>query len=336
MISKKLFDGKVCRRSAIITALGAPCFLAANANAKPFGFFGSNKDSFKDAFDACMGVPMAQFVNTKLRAFDKSEIDIRMAYPLVSDGRWPIIICSVDDNADPISYDLMVGTMAAKGYFVILVMPSDVTPPNSKASKITNNTRRAQQVRFTLDKIIEVTSILGDVQKRIDFDTIGIAGHGEGAWTALELIGWNRMLLPNSDLADGRIRGAYSLMPTPVSLDDENNTNQRRQIIYGRTMIAGDLDSFPDPPTGSGVIGLDLPSKSSGFGGLLGRIRGKKREDKKHDEPPQREILATACVAAGYFFDWSLKGKKDKFNEILSMNGKEIPSVGKKIRVVRA
>ncbi|MBN8646618.1 MAG: hypothetical protein J0L55_01595 [Caulobacterales bacterium] len=336
MISKKLFDGKVCRRSAIITALGAPCFLAANANAKPFGFFGSNKDSFKDAFDACMGVPMAQFVNTKLRAFDKSEIGIRMAYPLVSDGRWPIIICSVDDNADPISYDLMVGTMAAKGYFVILVMPSDVMPPNSKASKITNNTRRAQQVRFTLDKIIEVTSILGDVQKRIDFDTIGIAGHGEGAWTALELIGWNRMLLPNSDLADGRIRGAYSLMPTPVSSDDENNTNQRRQIIYGRTMIAGDLDSFPDPPTGSGVIGLDLPSKSSGFGGLLGRIRGKKREDKKHDEQPQREILATACVAAGYFFDWSLKGKKDKFNEILSMNGKEIPSVGKKIRVVRA
>jgi len=283
-----------------------------------------------------MGVPMAQFVNTKLRAFDKSEIGIRMAYPLVSDGRWPIIICSVDDNADPISYDLMVGTMAAKGYFVILVMPSDVMHPNSKASKITNNTRRAQQVRFTLDKIIEVTSILGDVQKRIDFDTIGIAGHGEGAWTALELIGWNRMLLPNSDLADGRIRGAYSLMPTPVSSDDENNTNQRRQIIYGRTMIAGDLDSFPDPPTGSGVIGLDLPSKSSGFGGLLGRIRGKKREDKKHDEQPQREILATACVAAGYFFDWSLKGKKDKFNEILSMNGKEIPSVGKKIRVVRA
>jgi hypothetical protein len=341
MFSKKLkSNGTCCRRAfsrGIISAAGL-CGLmsnAANANAlsKLGGLFSGSKDNFVNNYTTCLGVPSAKFGNMQLEAFDKTFIDIRYSHPLNSDGRWPIVICSVDEGADLVSYDLMVGALAARGYFVVLVMPSKIAPLNGIENKAHINSRRAQQVRFALDKIYDIAAKIGDDSRYIDFDNIGIAGHAEGAWTALELIGWSRGMYPSSDLADGRIKAAFSLMPTPggaVGMPRFNDGPSSR-VIYGRTLIAGNLDILPQPPSGSGVLGLELPSKSIGFGGLLGQLREKKR-----DEKPQREVLAAACAAGGMFFDWSLKGRKDRYTELLLLNGREIPQIGKKLELVRA
>lgn len=334
MISKLNFERLGISRRSLICGFGlmlGGCASDKNSALKPPPVFTSQGDSFSKSYNSCLGVPMANFYNYSLKAYDNAIIQIRSAYPIAPNGKLPIIACTVEEGTDPSSFDLMIGALAAKGFFVTLILPSKITPPKGIDPNIHKNTRRAQQIRFVLDKLKEITSLVNSERLNIDYDNIGIAGHGEAAWTALELIGWGRGLLPSSELADGRIKAAFALKPTPSSQQTKIQDRATSRVIYGRSMIAGDLDEIPPPPIGSGVLGLGLPNASIGFGGLLGRIK-----DVNKKEKPQREILAAACAAAGFFFEWSLKGKKERFNDLVALDGKEIPSIGKKLSFVRS
>lgn len=334
MISKIHFERLGISRRSLVCAIGlffGGCASSKDAATKPPPLFTNQGDSFSQSFNSCLGVPMANYYNYNLKAYDDAMVQIRVAYPIAPTGKLPIIACTVEEGTDPSSFDLMIGALASKGFFVTLILPSKITPPKGIDPNVHKNTRRAQQIRFVLDKMYEIVGFLQSERLNVDFENIGIAGHGEAAWTALELIGWGRGLLPSSELADGRIKAAFALKPSPSSLQTKIQDMATSRVIYGRTMIAGDLDDIPPPPIGSGVLGLGLPSASSGFGGLLGRIK-----DPHKKEKPQREILAAACAAAGFFFEWSLKGKKDRFNDLVALDGKEIPSIDKKLSFVRS
>ena len=321
-------------RRSLICGMGlffGGCATTKEKEPQPEAFFANNKDSFSDSFNSCLGVPMAHYFTHQIKAYDDAQIMLRIAYPLVPNGKLPVIACAVDEGSYPESFDLMIGALAAKGFFVMLILPSKVTPPKGIDPNIHKNTRRAQQIRFVLDKLPSIASVVQSERLNIDFENIGIAGHGEGAWTALELIGWARGLYPSNELADGRVKAAFALMPPPFSSQVKTQERVISKVIYGRAMLAGDMEELPQPPIGSGILGLGLPSTSSGFGGLLGRIK-----DPKKKEKPQKEILAAACAAAGFFFEWSLKGKKDRLNDLNALNGKEIPQIGKKLSFVRA
>ena len=194
--------------------------------------------------------------------------------------------------------------------------------PNTKLvrSDAIINTKRAQYIRYILDKLPNIINEYGVDKKMVDTDKIGIAGHGEGAWTALELIGIGRGLNSNSSNADGRISGSFALMPPPITGKQAQGAVSKDRI-FGHGMIAANLKELPEPPKGSGLLGLGLPTESRFFGGLLGR------KTNKQNSEPQREVLAAACAAGSMFFDWTLKGQKSKYEELVGLNGKKLPNV---------
>lgn len=326
MINKALIN----RRNILGACLGAPIIACAeNANALGLSgwFGGGNNKNFDTSYRDCLGVPLAVFKNVQIQSFDNSHIDVRIAAPAEApSARMPIIACCTDDAPGP-DYDIMTGSIAQKGYLILTLSYAGSNIANSDTY---TNTRRAQYLRFMLDRLPEILNAYGVDKRMVDRDKIGVAGHGEGAWTALELIGYGRGLKTNSSLADGRISSSFALMPTPYKDNAKSMPLMNNDRIYGQGIIAGDLTSMPPPPKGSGLLGLGLPTQSTAFGGLLGKRRGKK------SEPNQREILAAACAAANMFFDWTLKGQKDAYEQLVALDGKKLPNIPSSLTMVRA
>ncbi len=325
-------DGKVSRRCIFSMFAGFGLFGGcATDNSKKSPLIYTPRDTFEVNYETCLGVPLARFTNKSINSFDGSVIELRIAQPAIMAAKTPIIVGCIDDNAELVNYDLMIGALAAKGFLVIGMKPS--LGQKSKIFDLTEqlNIRRAQQLSYVLDHLAIVLDFLGSDIAMLNHANIGVAGHGAGAWTALQLVGWGRDLTPSNDLVDARIKAAFALMPTSINITSkDDDVLPSAKVIYGRTMIAGNLSDVPNPPTGSGVLGLGLPSKSIGFGGLLGI------KQSKNSEKPQREVLAASCTAAGFFFDWSLRGNKDAYNQLVALNGREIPQIGKKLTLVKA
>jgi hypothetical protein len=318
------------RRNILGACLGAP-ILACAQNANALGLsnlFGAGKNkNFDTSYHECLGVPLAVFKNVQIQSFDNSHIDVRIAAPAEAPtARMPIIACCTDDAPGP-DYDLMTGSIAQKGYLILTVSYASAKINNSDAF---SNSRRAQYLRFMLDRLPEILNAYGVDKRMVDRDKIGVAGHGEGAWTALELIGYGRGLRSNSTIADGRISSSFALMPTPFKDSSKSAPIMNNDRIYGQGIIAGDLSSLPPPPKGSGLLGLGLPTQSPAFGGLLGKKRN------KNSEPNQREILAAACAAANMFFDWTLKGQKEAYEQLIALDGKKLPNISTSLTMVKA
>ncbi len=290
------------------------------------------KDSFDSDFKTCLGVPLARFTNKNVNSFDGSIIQLRIAQPALISPKTPVIVGCIDDGGDLLDYDLMIGALAAKGFLVIGIKPSMGQKSKLFEASEQLNIRRAQQLSYVLDHLDSVLDFLGSDIGLLNLTNIGVAGHGAGAWTALQLVGWGRDLTPSNDLVDARIKAAFALMPTSINIiSKDDDILPSAKIVYGRTMIAGNLSDIPNPPPGSGVLGLGLPSLSIGFGGLLGV-----KQSGKNNEKPQREVLAASCTAAGFFFDWTLRGNKDAYSQLAALNGREIPQIGKKLTLVKA
>lgn len=321
-------------RRSIFGALAALGFSGgcASGGAKTAPLISAKNDEFDSHFKTCLGVPLARFTNKSINSYDGSLIELRIAQPAILSPKTPIIAGCTDDGSDLANYDLMIGALAAKGYLVIGIKPSLGAKPKSFSNSAQLSIRRAQQLSYVLDHLDSVLQFMGSDIALLNHANIGVAGHGAGAWTALQLVGWGRNFMPSNDLVDARIKAAFALMPTSTNIDEsDEEVLPSAKVIYGRTMIAGNLSNIPNPPQGSGVLGLGLPAQSIGFGGLLGA-----KSSGKNSEKPQREVLAASCAAAGLFFDWTLRGNKDAYAQLAALNGREIPQIGKKMTLVKA
>ena len=317
------------RRGLLGGCIATPLLLsAASAHAFELGdvFKKGNNVSFDETYNNCLGVPLAVYRTVSIESFDGSHIDVRIAAPAeVPSTRMPIIAVCTDDNPGP-DYDLMTGSIAQRGY---LILTLSYTTAKLASEPSVLSTRRAQYLRFMLDKLPDILNQYGVDKKMVDREKIGVAGYGEGAWTALELVGYNRSLGSSSAQADGRVTSSFALMPTPNPL-----INHTRQIndnqVFGKAIVAGDLSQLPPPPLGSGLMGLGLPVAGSTFGGLLGK------RQITSNTPNQREILAVACAAANMFFDWTLKGQKTAYESLTALDGKKLPNIPRSLTFVQA
>lgn len=338
MAVRRSFDFSNLNRRSLIAALGGATFLSGcainkiipkkvvdpilDASNQVLGT--GNKDPFLEYFNMAMSAPLAVYKNVTIKCFDGKNIDVRVAAPAIAENERLPIIAAVTDTDITANYDLVSGSVAQAGYLVLTISMPEIGRVGSQEIV---NARRAQYLRFMLDKIPDILNEYGISKNKVAADKIGVAGYGDGAWTALELIGWGRGLKPSSSLADGRVLGSFALMPTPAPRAPE--TADTKGIIYGRGMIAGNIDSLPIPPKNSGLLGLGLPKSSKGFGGLLGHTRGKK-------EKAEREILAASCASACLFFDWALKNEGDKLEALAKLEGREIPNIHQPMKLVRA
>lgn len=284
----------------------------------------NNDDIFLQYYNAASGVPAINFHDSTISAIDGVTLNLRIATPIVIIGKAPVIVFIPDLGAQANSYDLLVGALVNNGFAVIVVAPPNVrTPRTDNNTILRRNAARAQYIRFVLDKKADILGFLGEDIRKIDQNKIGVLGHGDGALTALELIGWSRSLNFSLDYADARINAAIALAPR-FETGVRNTASNARRVIYGRGMVIADYQSVEDMPRNTGLMGLGLPISGADFGNLLYSPNNPRR---RRSERPARECLASSIAAASIFYDWLLKDKRERVEDLNHLNSRAIPNL---------
>ena len=321
--------------SAFAQSKGKPTGVERGFN--PMTWLNRGRDSFEIVYEASTGVVAARTRDFSIRAPDGNVCQARIAYPVTVFERMPLIIFCPDAGCKGAMYDPLIGALAASGYFVIaLDDPRAVRLKAGDGANLVANAREMRspnpaEARFLIDMASEVAQVLGPRANRMDATRVGVAGHGEGAWMALSLAGWGSS---NSDVAsarDGRVLAAFVLSPSPL----EDNARIVNSVPDGGALalLAGQQGSLPPALPGSGLIALNLPIRSSNFGGLIGNPSANRKTGPRPALEPRP--LAAAVAAASIFFDWGLKRQSDRKRTLLGLDGRVVEGLSQPLHLHR-
>jgi hypothetical protein len=84
---------------------------------------------------------------------------------------------------------------------------------------------------------------------------------------------------------------------------------------------------------GSGLIALNLPMRSTNFGGLIGNSSANRKAGPRPALEPRP--LAAAVAAASIFFDWGLKRQSDRKRTLLGLDGRVVEGLSQPLRIHR-
>ena len=310
----------------------------AERGINPLTWLNRGRDSFDTVYEASTGVVAARLRDFSIRAPDGNLCQARLAYPVTVFDRMPLILFCPDAGCKGAMYDPLIGALAASGYFVIaLDDPRAVSLKASDGSTLVASLPDQRkpslaEARFLMDMSSEAAQILGPHANRVDASRIGVAGHGEGAWMALNLAGWGSS---ESDVAitrDGRVMAAFVLAPSALEAN--------RRIVNGvadggaLALLAGPKGTLPQALPGSGLIALGLPARSATFGGLIGNPAVERRKGSR--QVMEQKPLAAAVAAASIFFDWGLKRQGDRKRTLLGLNGRVVEGLAQPLQLSRA
>jgi dienelactone hydrolase len=321
--------------SAFAQARGKPEDVERGFN--PMAWLNRGRDSFEIVYEASTGAVAARTRDFSIRAPDGNLCQARIAYPVTSYDRMPLVIFCPDAGCKGAMYDLLIGALAASGYFVIAL--DDPRAISLKAGDGTTLLSISQQVsrqslaeaRFLIDMAGEAAQVLGLRADRVDASRVGVVGHGEGAWMALSLAGWGPSNSNVSTARDGRVLAAFVLSPSPL----EANV----RIVNGfpdggaLALLAGQQGALPPALPGSGLIALKLPMRSGNFGGLIGNPGTTQRSGPRPATEPRP--LAAAVAAASIFFDWGLKRQGDRKRTLLGLDGRFVEGLSQPLYLNR-
>lgn len=321
--------------SAFAQSKGKPTGVERGFN--PMTWLNRGRDSFEIVYEASTGVVAARTRDFSIRAPDGNVCQARIAYPVTVFDRMPLIIFCPDAGCKGAMYDPLIGALAASGYFVIaLDDPRAVRLKAGDGANLVANAREMRspnpaEARFLIDMASEAAQVLGPRANRMDATRVGVAGHGEGAWMALSLAGWGSS---NSDVAsarDGRVLAAFVLSPSPL----EDNARIVNSVPDGGALalLAGQQGSLPPALPGSGLIALNLPIRSSNFGGLIGNPSANRKTGPRPALEPRP--LAAAVAAASIFFDWGLKRQSDRKRTLLGLDGRVVEGLSQPLHLHR-
>ena len=303
----------------------------------PMTWLNRGRDSFEIVYEASTGVVAARTRDFSIRAPDGNMCQARIAYPVTVFDRMPLIIFCPDAGCKGAMYDPFIGALAASGYFVIaLDDPRAVRLKAGEGATLVANApemRRPNpaEARFLIDMASEAAQVLGPRANRMDASRVGVAGHGEGAWMALSLAGWGSSNSDSSAARDGRVMAAFALSPSPL----EENARIVNGVPDGGALalLAGQRGSLPRALPGSGLIALNLPLRSSNFGGLIGNSSANRKGGQRPVLEPRP--LAAAVAAASIFFDWGLKRQSDRKRTLLGLDGRVVEGLNQPLFIHR-
>lgn len=289
---------------------------------------GDSRDRFQQAFERARGAPAARFADMSLRTPAGRPCSIRAAWPIEMPRKLPVIAFSPTDGATASQYDLLAGTFAAQGYFVLTPDPPPVARNATARDLAGHALTRAAEMRFVLDSVMSLRAALDMDAEAVDTERCAVAGHGEGAWTALGLIGWGRDFALSGSTMDGRARAAFALAPSFTPRPTV--PSEARPLAGGRGLVAGRLDRMPAPPPGSKLLGLGIPLKSETFGGLIGAPESRRGLVREQD------ALAAAAAAAALLFEWAVRGENGRRDELFALNGRRVAGLDGPLSLVEA
>jgi hypothetical protein len=315
---------------AAAVGLGGNAALTADARA---GLFGGKSGSFEAISAASRGAVAATFSDFAVQSPEGNTCTARLAYPLILDKKLPVLVFCPEDGATAAQYDHITGALAAQSYFVLTI---DRRSNGLQAARAFLSTaqqeeqrlRRFAEVRFMLDTIDAAAAALGPKADIVDTTRVGTMGHGNGAWIAAGLGGWDNSGAASTRTRDGRVYAVVGLLPA-VSVSPVTVPAQRSPDGVSGLFI-GNFAQMPVPARGSGLLGVGLDVGSSTFGGLIGmpsQARGLTAE-------PQ--ALGAAIASAALFFNWTLRGNGDHKKELMSLDGRRVEGVVSPLRVRKA
>jgi hypothetical protein len=159
---------------------------------------------------------------------------------------------------------------------------------------------------------------------------VGAIGHGEGAWIAAGLGGWDSNGAPSTRTRDGRVYSVVGLMPAISQVTTQVPAQRSPEGVSG--MFIGNLALMPTPAPGSGLIGLGLAVGSANFGGLIGApISAQSRR-----LAPEPQALAAAIASSVLFFNWTLRGNKDHKKELMALNDRQVSGLSVPLQLRKA
>ena len=290
------------------------------------------RDSFQTVLEASTGVVPARCADFSMVTPDGNRRNARMAYPLTLYDRLPLIIFCPDAGCLGAHYEPFIAALAASGYFVLAI--DDPRTTNSSVQSSVNPAKlRLAEARFFIDQVEEAAKVLGNRAPRVSASRVGVAGHGEGAWMALSLAGWGASTEEIAPARDGRVMAAFALSPSPIEItarvvDGAGNNGGTLALMAGRGV------TLPTPLPGSGILSLALPSTTTNFGGLIGKVPSS--DVRKPRAPMEQTALAASVAAAAIFFDWGVKRQNDRKRTLLGLDGRVVEGLSAPLRIGRA
>jgi hypothetical protein len=305
---------------AAALGLGANVGVSGSAHARLFG----NKTSAFDTISAASrGAVAATFSDFAVQSPEGNTCTARLAYPLVIDRKLPVLVFCPDQGAVASHYDQLTGALAAQGFFVLAI---DSRPLGVQATRATltsdqqseQRLRRFAEARFLLDTIDAAAAALGPKADMVDTSQVGTMGHGDGAWLAVGLGGWDRSGAASTRTRDGRVYAVLGLFPSQHDSIVGVPAQRSPEGVSG--MFIGDLARLPVPARGSGLLGLSLAAQSSTFGGLIGAPAT--AQSRRIVAEPQ--ALGATIASATLFFNWTLRGNRDSKKELMALDGRRV------------
>lgn len=330
---------RINRRHLLTTSFGAAfsasgasalsSFWASNAHAA------SNNDRFSSIFQASTGAVAANFNDFAVQSPEGNTCTARLAYPMVVNRRLPVLVFSPDEGALANQYDLVTGALAAQGFFVMAVDRRTAGTTNARRfltpdQQEEERLRRFAETRFLLDTIDAAAAALGPNAEMVDTSRVGAIGHGDGAWLAAGLGGWDQNGAPNTRTRDGRIYAVFGLTPKRIAAASAPPAARSPEGVSG--MFAGILSEMPVPARDSGLLGLALPIRSNTFGGLIGAAPP--NTTRRLAAEPQ--ALAAAMASAVLFFEWTLRGSNGAKRELMALNGRQVSGLSAPLQLRKA
>jgi hypothetical protein len=299
------------------------------------GMGGRDGDDFSRIVRASSGAASAMFSDYAVQSPEGQTCSARLTYPVSISKKLPVLIFFPDEGARAGQYDLLTAALAAQDYFVISI---DRRPTNAPAARNFLTTeqqsdaslRRFAEARFLLDTIDAAAAVLGANAQMVDASRIGAFGHGDGAWVAAGLGGWDNNGGANTRTRDGRVYAIFGLTPTRTAPNRSVPAQRSPDGVSG--MFAGILDQMPVPAKDSGLLGLGLPLRSNSFGGLIGQVSAAEARRLT----PERQTLAAAIASSVLFFDWTLRSDNDSKRELMALDGRMVDGLNMPLALRKA
>ena len=239
------------------------------------------------------------------------DVPVKIYYPKVGDGPFPVIIFSHGLGGSRDGYEYLGRHWASHGY--VSVHPTHIGSDSAilkregrlmdimseAASDPSNAIARPRDIAFVIDQLVEANANMRRLQGRLALDRIGVAGHSFGAYTALASAGQS-LVGPNGregPLADTRIRAAIA-MSTPARRRDSAVLDR----MYGSIAVpcfhmTGTRDSSPIGDTKAEDRRLPFDHMTAAdnylltlnggnhmvFSGIPAKLGGGERDDRFHE-----------------------------------------------------
>ncbi len=309
--------------------------IAATQNRRGGLGFGRSVDNFSRILRASSGASPAMFSDYAVQSPEGQTCSARLTYPVSFSKKLPVLIFCPDEGARAGQYDLLTSALAAQDYFVLSIDRRPTSAPAARGfmtpeQQNEQRLRRFAEARFLLDTIDAAAAVLGANAQMVDASRVGAFGHGDGAWIAAGLGGWDNNGAANTRTRDGRVYAIFGLTPSRSPVNRTVPAQRSPDGVSG--MFAGILDQMPVPARDSGLLGLGLPVRSNSFGGLVGQITAAEARR----VAPEPQTLAAAIAGAVLFFDWTLRGDGDRKKELMALDGRVVEGLAAPLALRKA